>query len=50
MILVRWIVSLLLIVAGLPVSAETLTGQVVGVNDGDTLTLLVAGNHQVKVR
>ena len=35
MILVRWIVSLLLIVAGLPVSAETLTGQVLGVHDGD---------------
>ena len=48
--MIRFLLSLLLIVAGLPVSAETLTGQVLGVNDGDTLTLLVAGNHQVKVR
>ena len=42
--------SLLLTVMGLPVSAETLTGKVIGVHDGDTLTLLVAGNQQVKVR
>ena len=41
---------LLLTVTGLPVSAETLTGRVVGVHDGDTLTLLVVGNQQVKVR
>ena len=34
------LVSLLLIVAGIPVSAETLLGRVVGVGDGDTLTLL----------
>lgn len=42
--------SLLVIVMGIPVSAETLTGQVLGVHDGDTLTLLVAGNQPVKVR
>lgn len=30
--------------------AETLTGRVVGVADGDTLTLLVAGDEQVKIR
>ena len=36
--------SLLLIGAGLPVSAETLTGKVVGFHDGDALTLLVVGN------
>ncbi len=41
---------LLLTLTGVPATAETLTGQVVGVHDGDTLTLLVAGNRQVKVR
>lgn len=39
----------MLIVASLPVSAETLAGRVVGVHDGDSLTLLV-GRQQVKVR
>jgi len=41
---------LALIVAWIPASAETLVGRVVGVHDGDTLTLLVEGNRQVKVR
>ena len=45
-----WVLSLLLAVTGLPVLAETLTGQVVGVHDGDTLTLRVAGNRSAKVR
>lgn len=31
-------------------AAETLTGRVVGVYDGDTVTVLVDGNTQVKVR
>ena len=48
--MIRLLMFLLLIVAGLPVSAETLTGQVVGVHDGDTLTLRVAGNQSAKVR
>ena len=30
-----WVLSLLRVITGLPVSAETLTGQVVGVHDGD---------------
>ena len=34
----------------LTVQAKTLTGKVVRVHDGDTLTLLVAGNQPVKVR
>ncbi|MDQ5908276.1 MAG: hypothetical protein QG599_367 [Pseudomonadota bacterium] len=48
----RWpsALCLLLSVTGLPVSAEMLTGRVVGVHDGDTLTLLVVGNQQVTVR
>lgn len=32
------------------VAAETIAGRVVGVTDGDTLTLLVNGRDQVKVR
>lgn len=31
-------------------SAQTFTGQVVSIADGDTLTVLVDGNRQVKVR
>lgn len=41
--------ALLLVVAGVPVSAETLLGRVVSVQDGDTLTVRVAG-RRVKVR
>ena len=41
---------LALAVAGMPASAETLAGRVVGVADGDTLTVLVSGNRQVKIR
>lgn len=48
----NWILGLFL--ALLTVSAvaegEWITGQVVGVYDGDSLTLLVAGNRQLKVR
>jgi len=29
---------------------QTITGRVVGVSDGDSLTLLVQGNRQIKVR
>ena len=50
MMRVLGLLSLLLAVAGLPAAADTLTGRVVGLHDGDTLTLLVAGNQQVKVR
>ena len=50
MMRVLGLLSLLLAVAGLPAAADTLAGRVVGVHDGDTLTLLVAGNQPVKVR
>lgn len=40
-----------LLLANLPAFAgETITGLVVGISDGDTLTLLDAGNHQHKIR
>ena len=32
------------------VANELVEGRVVGVHDGDTVTFLVAGNHQIKVR
>lgn len=44
------LLALALAVAAMPVSAETLSGRVVGVSDGDTLTLLVNGREQVKIR
>jgi endonuclease YncB( thermonuclease family) len=46
-----FLVFLLFIQAQVPVYAsEILEGRVVGVHDGDTVTLLIAGNQQVKVR
>lgn len=41
--------ALLLVFAGVPVSAETRMGRVVSVQDGDTLTVRIAG-RRVKVR
>lgn len=41
---------LLFLYASLPNAAEILEGRVVGVHDGDTVTLLMSGNQQVKIR
>ena len=41
---------LLLMVASEPIAAETLVGRVVAVHDGDTLTVLAAGQRRVRVR
>ena len=38
-----WLLVLTLVVVWIPASAETLVGRVVGVHDGDTLTVLVRG-------
>lgn len=43
-------IILLILFSGSVYSAEPIEGRVVGVHDGDTLTLLVAGNQQIKVR
>jgi endonuclease YncB( thermonuclease family) len=45
----RRTLCLLLLVLPLSAQAETLTGKVVGVTDGDTITVLVA-EHPIKVR
>lgn len=44
-----WI-GLILALGSLAVGAETITGRVVGVTDGDTLTVLDAGYQQFKIR
>jgi len=41
---------LLLLLATLTTQAATFTGKVVGVSDGDTITVLAAGNVQYKIR
>lgn len=45
----KFIALLLLLLSG-PTLANELSGQVVGISDGDTLTLLNSANTQVKVR
>jgi len=42
--------GLLLLLASIAVHAENLHGKVIHIADGDTLTILVAGNKQVKIR
>jgi endonuclease YncB( thermonuclease family) len=46
---ISWIVACLLIFAASESSAETMTGMVVGVADGDTVTVLVE-RREVKIR
>lgn len=41
---------LLLLCAAAHAAETTVAGRVVGITDGDTLTLLTAGNTQVRVR
>jgi endonuclease YncB( thermonuclease family) len=44
------IITILLLVLACTVNAETITGRVVGVADGDTITVLDADNVQHKIR
>lgn len=44
------LLTLLLSVIGTAATADTLAGKVVGVHDGDTLTLLDDSNRQIKIR
>ena len=41
---------ILLVTATTSLGADEIKGKVVGITDGDTLTLLVSGNRQVKIR
>ncbi|MFZ2170333.1 MAG: thermonuclease family protein [Methylococcaceae bacterium] len=41
---------LIFLYASLPSAAEILEGRVISCHDGDTVTLLMAGNQQVKIR
>jgi endonuclease YncB( thermonuclease family) len=50
MLILRRVLLALLLVTAIPAWAETLTGRVVAIADGDTLTLLTPDRRQVKVR
>jgi micrococcal nuclease len=41
---------LILQLAIVPLNADEITGKVVGITDGDTLTLLDSNNRQIKIR
>lgn len=47
---IRFAAALAIFLAALPVVGETITGRVLGIADGDTLTLLDSANHQHKIR
>lgn len=46
---VAWVIAIGLLFTGVAV-ADTTSGRVVGVSDGDTITVLAAGNKRLKVR
>ena len=46
----RWPLLLGLLVAATPALANTLTGRVIGISDGDTITVLDANKTQHRVR
>lgn len=46
----RALISLLILAAAFPALGEAITGRIVGITDGDTLTLLDTSNQQHKIR
>lgn len=48
--LTRFVLAAVLALAGLPASAYTIEGRVVGISDGDTITVLDAQHQQHKIR
>ncbi len=46
----RWLLGALMLLAAVAASTATLTGRVVGVHDGDTITVLDANRTQYKIR
>lgn len=48
--MIRIILAIIFLFGSFAISSERIEGRVIGVHDGDTLTLLVAGNKQIKIR
>ena len=48
--LYKFLVPLLLVLSFIVDAEEIIEGRVVGVHDGDTVTLLISGNQQLKIR
>ena len=48
--MIKIIIALIFLYTSCAISGEIIEGTVVGVHDGDTLTLMIAGNHTVKIR
>ena len=49
-VIMKTLLPILLLLATFTTQAATFTGKVVGVSDGDTITVLAAGNKQFKIR
>jgi len=49
-IMPRIILLLIFLLGNCAISSELIRGRVIGVHDGDTLTLLVAGDQHIKIR
>ncbi len=46
----RWLLGALMLLAAIAAQTATITGRVVGVHDGDTITVLDASRQQYKIR
>ena len=45
-----WLLLFVALMASSAIAGEILSGKVIGISDGDTITVLAAGNRQVKIR